>query len=152
MPKPSKPLKSYDLAKLLLIVGGYDISGFGEDGGVTLELGADRYEKTVGADGEVAVSANNDNTVIATINVMETSKAYRVLADLQRDQEDEEGALPALDFLMRDPINGDKVSDRYAVFMNKPAPSKGKKVGSREFRILLPNAAKGMTLGANNTI
>lgn len=152
MAKPSRPLKSYDLSKILLIVGGYDISGFGEDGGVTFEIPSARYEDTVGADGEVAVSANNDNRMYAVINVMETSKAYKTLADLQKDQEAEDGALPALAFLMRDPINGDEVSDRYAAFMTKPAPSKGKKVGSREFRILLPNAAKGMILGANNTI
>jgi hypothetical protein len=152
MAKPSKPLKTYDLKKNILIVGGYDISGFGEDGGISYELGADRFEPTVGADGEVTVSANNNNSMVATIKLMETSKAYKVLADLQTAQEDEEGALPALPYLHRDPINGDKVSDRFAVFLNKPAPSKGKKVGEREFRILLPNAAKEMVLGGNNTI
>ena len=49
-------LRTHDFSQFVLTVGGIIIGGFGDDGGVEFEMGADVGEDTVGADGEVTFS------------------------------------------------------------------------------------------------
>lgn len=145
---PQRPLKTYDLKSVYLIIGGYRIGGYGAEGGIEFEFGAPIGEPTIGADGAAVFSRNNDDSMTCRITVLETSKSYRDLATLMAAQR-EEAPIEALNFLMRDDINGDQVKDQYATFMERPAPSKAKKAGERVFVLFLPNAASTAQFGAS---
>jgi hypothetical protein len=142
------PLKTYDFSRVLLIVGGFEISGYGEDGGIEFEYPSDTLEHVAGADGQVTVSRTNDNRMIAHITVMETSRAYRDLATLARTQA-AQLAIGPLPFLMRCLTTGDEVPEQFAAFIQLPTPNKAKTAGERVFDILLPNAKKLAKFGSN---
>lgn len=146
-----KPVKTYDLKSVYLLVGGYRIGGFGEEGAIAFEYGADLVEPTVSADGQGTVSRSNDDSMTATVTVMETSKSYKDLAALLIAQQ-AQSPITRLEFMMKDEINGDKVSGRYAVFLNRPTPNKGKKVGEREFKLWLSNSGETAEFGASISI
>lgn len=147
----SKPLKTYDLASIFILLGGRRLGGFGEEGVIEFEFGSDIGEPTKSADGDVTFSRSNDHSMIATITLMETSKSYRDLAEMMHTQQAQE-VIESLAFLMSDEINGDKITDNYATFLTRPAPNKGKKVGERQFKLLLPNGAKDAKYGADIAI
>jgi len=86
----STPLKTYDLASVFLLIGGYQIGGFGEDGAVSFEYGKPVASAKVGGDGQAVVSRNNDYSMTATITVMESSKSYKDLFTLYSAQQEEE--------------------------------------------------------------
>lgn len=145
------PLKTYDFDRVLLIIGGFEISGYGDDGGIEYEYPSPVLEHGAGADGQVTVSRTNDNRVIAHVTVKETSKAYRDLATLAKAQAAQPSIAP-LPYLMRCVTTGDEMSDQYAAFLNVPTPSKARTAGDRVFDILLPNGRATMKLGSANLI
>lgn len=146
--------KTYNLALVQLSVGGRKIGGYGVDGGIAITWGGDLFEVAVGADGQAVASVNNDQSAIVEITVMESSKGYRDLAELQKAQLQEArvGAIGRMEVRMKDPINGDKVSEQYGVFLNRPEMSKGKTAGERVFRISCPNAGDTVDMGTGNTV
>ena len=137
--------KTYNIKAVTAILGSFPLGGgYGEDGGLEFEWDADLFEVTVGADGETAYSRTNNDNVTLTITVMESSRAYKDLATLMQAQlllVDNGAPIAPLNFSMYDPINGDSCASQYAVFLNRPAPSKSGTIGEREFRISLNNAA-----------
>lgn len=141
------PLKTYDLDKVLGTLGGYRIGGHGETGAFEFEMASDIGDHSVSADGQVTFSRNNDKRVILTITVMETSVSYKDLGVLMKAQQLQSPIEPLV-FFMQDSINGDEVEEQYATFLTRPGPSKGKKVGERQFKLLLPNAADMIAWGA----
>lgn len=140
------PAKSYDLGRVQLSVGGQRIEGFGPDAAVAYERSAPLGTITTGADGQHTFSRSNNHGMIATITCMETSLGYKKLAALQKVQASQY-PISALAYSMYDPGNGDRVVDQYAVFIEAPAPSKGAEVGTREFKIFLPNAGDNALFG-----
>lgn len=138
--------KTYDLKRVYLSIGGYQIGGYGTDGGIEFAFGSPIGEGSVGADGQGTFSRNNDPSMTCTITVMETSRSYRDLATLARNQA-AEAPIGAMPFLMRDELNGDSVSDPYAVFMEHAVPSKGRTAGERVYVLWLPNAREDATYG-----
>ena len=138
----------YDLKSVYLTIGGYEIGGYGADGGIEFANGSPVREAMVGADGHGVSSETNDKSMTCTITVMETSKSYRDLATLARNQ-DGQRPLEALSFLCRDILNGDEVSEPYAVFLEHAVPSKGKSASERVFVIWLPNGREDAKYGAS---
>jgi hypothetical protein len=132
------PLKTYDLSKVILNVNGFPVTVFDEDAAISLENGSQIGEVKVGADGAPVFSRNNDKGLICTISLLETVVAYRNLAFVMSQQQLQPFLLPC-PFIMRDLINGDQVSSIYAVFTERPLPSKSKAAGAREFKLYLPN-------------
>lgn len=145
---PQRPLKTYDLRRVYLLIGGYQIGGYGADGGIELEWAEDIGEGVVGADGLGTFSRSNNKAATVTVTVMETSQSYRDLATLMATQE-AETEISGLGFLLKDDINGDKVAEQYPVFLSRPGISKTKKAGERQFKLWLPNAAENTTFGGN---
>lgn len=140
--------KTYDLKAVYLTIGGYEIGGYGADGGIEFANGSPIGEGVVGADGQGTFSRNNDQSMTCTITVMETSRGYRDLATLARNQASQT-PIDALSFICRDVINGDEVSEPYAVFMEHAAPSKAKAAGERVFVLWLPNGREDAKYGAS---
>lgn len=138
---PLSPVKEYNFAEQNIIVDGRSLSGFDDDGTVSYEPQDDRYTHSVGADGQTTVSKVNDPRVVATLTVKESGKAYEDLAQLHARQGVNLQA-NLFSYIHRDPRNGDLIRSNQAVFLNYPSVEKAKEAGSREFTILLPNAAE----------
>jgi hypothetical protein len=132
----------YDLKAVNLMVGGFRINGAGENGLVEFEWERDIAEVTVGADGDAIVSALNSNALFADITLLESALGYTTLAaqmEIQRIASGLGGPQPAIPFFLFDTINGDSVSGGCR-FLTRPGPSKGRTVGERVFRVVLPKA------------
>lgn len=134
----------YDLALVVCTIGGVAISGYGESDAVAFEWDADLVEVTKTADGRPLYSRNNDRGCVCTITLSQTSRAYALLSGLLEAQHgDNSGLAPnvivPLPFFLLDPVTGDNVTSETAVFLNRPAPSKGKTVGEVQFRVHLPS-------------
>lgn len=141
--------RTYDLKAVDLVIGGVVIDGFGPDDAIEFEWASEIGESTVGADGSPVFSRYNDQRLMCRITLLETTQGYRNLAALMAAQAAQEAIQP-LSFLMRDRINGDEVHDRFATFMERPTPSKGRTAGTRTFRLVLPNAGASVLYGASN--
>jgi hypothetical protein len=141
------PLKSYDLKNVILIVGAVEVHGYAEDGGVSFEWSADIGEIVVGADGEAVFARNNDRHMRATISLLETSEAYRLLG-LEMQAQGALLSLVTLPFVMQCPSTGDSVTSGYVAFTKRPALSKSKGPSVREFELFLANPV--VTYGALN--
>jgi hypothetical protein len=140
----------YNFKTNLLLIGGFKIGGFGDDGGIEYEFGDDIHRHVSTADGQTVVSRVNDARLIVTVTLKETSAGYRRLAQLLKQQLANPLGLAPLPFVHRDPINGDLVTSSHAVFLNHPSPSKARDAGEREFQILLPYAAFDVQFGSLN--
>lgn len=143
----------YNLKANTLVIGGVVVSGFGDDGGIEYENNSELVELSMGADGDPTFSELNDDTLIATITLKESSPSYRALAELLKTQlttRRTTGTIDPLAYLHRDPVNGDIVQCFEAVFMSRPTPSKGRTAGDREFKIALPHAAADALYGSKN--
>jgi len=131
-------LKTYDFKLVTLIIGGITVTGYDEDGGISIEPNSEHAEASPGADGQYTISRTNDKGYTVTITLRETSRGYALLSRLKTAQD----ALPAIaaqPFLMIDPISGERVSDEWSAFLTAPTIEKVKIASAREFKLLLPS-------------
>ncbi len=144
--------KAWNFGSMVLNIGGVNVTAYGEDGGVEFEQGADLWEKTVGADGQVTYSFVNDDSVEGTITVMATSPAVLTLNAIiavQIASVSVGGPIPPTPFTMFNPSTGDTVTAPFCVLMNRPNLSAPRSVPTREFRVSLVGAIQvgGITNG-----
>jgi hypothetical protein len=145
--------KSYDLSKVILVVGGVPIGGYGEDGGIEIEPIAPIHEVSVGADGLTVASKTNNTDARASITLSEMSAGYLALAALMKLQElNPLPVLIPLPFLLVDPSNGDQISSAFVIFLDRPTITKNRTAGQRVFTLHLPGAAISATYGVANVI
>lgn len=143
-------LKTYDFKQgNILVIGGVEVGGYDEDGSITYEFPSELYERKNGADGQTTVSRLNDDDVLCTVTLLESSPAYKQLALLMNFQLNQNPIIP-LPFVHVDINNGDEIVSAYTVFMTRPTPTKGRTVGTREFQVLLPNVARDIGFGTLN--
>ena len=83
---------------------------------------------------------------------MESSRSYRDLGALLKEQLNVEGSIPPLQVQMSDITNGDEIFASFGVFTAWPEMSKRSTVGTRVFRMYLPDAMKNAEFGINNLI
>ncbi len=129
---------TYDANAVICTTDDLRIQGFAPDSMIEYER-LSEAEVTVGADGFAAVSKASSRALVATLTLLETSPGYRILADFWTEQENTVGPFTVRPFYMEDIINGDIVSDPQAVIIQGPVMSKGARVGTREFKIFLPD-------------
>jgi len=145
--------KHYDLSKVILVVGGIPITGYGDDGGIEVEPLAPMHEVSVGADGLTVASKTNNTDGVATITLSEASLGYAALAGLMQAQDI--SPVPAqlpLPFLLTDPVNGDVITSAFAIFLNRPTITKGRTAGERVFTLHLPGAFRTASFGVANVV
>jgi hypothetical protein len=145
--------KRYDLKAVDLIIAGLRITGFGENAAIEFEEERDLGEITVGADGAAIFSSLNSKTLFVTITLLESTVGYTTLAGIMQAQiANHDLGLPTLPiaFLMTDRLNGDSVASVDTFFVQRPVASKGRTVGERVFRLVLPDANR--TYGILNVI
>jgi hypothetical protein len=145
--------KTYDLAKVILVVGGVPITGYGEDGGIEIEFTGPIHEVTEGADGLTVASKTNLTDAVATITLSEKAAGYLALATAMRLQEqDPSPVLLPVPFLLTDPSNGDVTSAAFTIFMARPTITKNRLAGERVFTMHLAGVAVTQIYGAANII
>lgn len=148
-----RPAFTYNFAAIQCIVGGVALSNFGTDGGISFEYPSQLMESELSADGYVTYSGNNDERVRVTITLLETSGAIPLVEALIKTQVNAVFAgspLTPVPFYMSDPATGDHVVSEYVVFLQEPAPSKTKGIGTREYILELPYARFTGAKGALN--
>lgn len=132
------PAKSYDLTRVSLIIGGYNISGYGEGGAVSVEPLSPARESSVGQDGQPTYARTNDFRAKATITVRQNSRAHRDLHALQVAQD--LAPVPADSaFLLISADTGERISDSQAVFMERPTIAFQRAPQDRVYILELPN-------------
>lgn len=73
---------TYDPKKVTVAVGGRAVTGFANDGIITITHNEDRTTPSVGAQGDVAYSENANNTGNAALTLMSTSASLGYLRDI----------------------------------------------------------------------
>ena len=68
--------RSWDLKRVYLVIGAFEITGFGPDDAMSISPESDKIEHEAGADGEVTASRSNDRRHVVTINVMQTGAGF----------------------------------------------------------------------------
>ena len=81
-------IKTYDHKDLQVIVGNIIVGGYAPGTVVKIDYNADLYNQVIGADGEGARSATNDDSATIEITLLQTSEtndAFNALMLLDRD-------------------------------------------------------------------
>jgi hypothetical protein len=143
--------KTYNLKAVVLTIGGVGISGYGATDAIGFEWLADIHERFVSADGKSVFVPTNDRALDVTVTVHQRSRAYLLLQDLLRTQTGEiigvpMSVIPPCAFYLLDRSNGETIVSPDAVFMSRPAPSKGKTLGEVAFRLCLPEPMIGSAI------
>lgn len=87
--------KTFDPKKFIITFGAVAIVGFADGPFITVTPAADRFSKTVGADGEVGRNKSNNNTHEVTITLLQTSVSNDYLSTILRaDKLANAGKLP----------------------------------------------------------
>jgi len=136
-------VKTYDLKNVVCTVSGVPISGYGETDAVGIEWASEIVEGKPTADGQYVYSRLNDRGMTVTLTISQKSLAYPILFGLIETQHgDNLGIHPTfilpLPFMLIDPSNGESISG-VAVMLSRPASSKGKTVGTVQFKLHLGN-------------
>ena len=72
-------LTTYDPKSVILIVGGYQITGFTEGTGISVNREANLIDKKVGINGKFSLSKNRNDTGTMTVSLQATSEDNAVI-------------------------------------------------------------------------
>lgn len=140
----------YNLAAVQCTIGDFRVTGWAPDDAINLAPKSDLWESEASADGShVSRSRVNDPRWDATLKVRRGTAAYRLLVEALQEQltAADSGAVPALPFQVYDPISGDKIVERAALFMRYPDLPFSKSASDAEFTLELSKPT--ITAGAN---
>ena len=151
----SNIVAAFNFNNVIVSLGPVRLGNFGEDGGVTFEYPSEAVNHKVSADGRVTVSKMNDDRMIATVTLMQTSPSNAAMWGSWRAQEAAfaQGLpIPGLPFNVANIRTGDTVNAGQAIILQPPAPDQGQEAGEYEWQILLPYAKRSLVLGILNGI
>lgn len=130
--------KSYNFSEVVLTIGGFRIGGYDEDGGVEVSFTGDDASMSQGADGETTINQLPEAPAEVTVTLKETSVSNGVMGGL-REAQRAAAAGYVLPFLLTDAATGETVASAECAFANRPAVTKNKEAGSREWKLFLPH-------------
>lgn len=134
---------AYNFANVIVSIGGYALSEYGAEGGITFERMAEQIEDRVSADGIVGLTRLNDPRQTATINLMTISAAYKHLFNLAKGQAlamDLGLPIVPLPFSFYDPATKRLLTSPHTIFKAIPPFVAEKTESEAEFTILIPYA------------
>jgi len=135
----SEQLYNYSPAANVLTVGRARIEGFGPDDAVSIEPGEDSSTTQVGLDGQVTRTVITNPTAIATITLMQTSRANRVLEALVKLQVDGANGADVGAFYYKDAGTGEEHTAEQCYVERRPDFGYKREAGTREWRVRLVN-------------
>jgi len=136
-------MKSYNFGRVQMMVGGFRIQGFGDDGGISFEAAQDQITASTGADGEATISRSNDLSGTLTITLKETSGSNQVLEDFLTLQRFGTGITYNVPVLMEDVSTGEFVTSLQSAVMGWPTRTKTREASEREWKLYLPRFESG---------
>lgn len=89
-------MKTYDPKDVIVTFGGVSLSGFADGTFISVTASMERFQKVVGADGEVARGRSNDDTHEVTITLMQTSPSNDDLAAIAKSDRQSNDGVRAL--------------------------------------------------------
>lgn len=95
-------ITTYDPKSVILIVGGYQITGFTEGTGIAVNREANLIDKKVGINGKFSLSKNRNDTGTMTVSLQATSEDNAVIEGWVFAAK-QEGAPAILPILLNDP-------------------------------------------------
>lgn len=124
-------VKTYDPAKLSIIIAGFAIEGFADGTFIVCERNNQSFNAVTGADGEGARAKSNDSSGTITITLLQTSKSNEVLSALAlADEVSGDGVGP---FMAKDQL-GNTVIAAGSAWVQKPANAEfGREIANREW-------------------
>jgi hypothetical protein len=130
-------LYNYSPAANVLTIGRSRVEGFGPDDALSIEPGDDSSTTQVGLDGQVTRTVITNPTGIATVSLMQTSRANRVLEALLALQNDGANGSDVAAFYYKDAASGEEHTAEQCFIERRPDYTFGKEAGVREWRIRL---------------
>lgn len=124
-------LKTYDPAKVSVIVGGHIVEGYADGEFVTATRNSDTFSRQGGASGEQTRAKSNDRSGTFTITLMQSSVSNAVMQGFALA--DEVGNAGLVPVLIKD-SNGSELATAEQAWIQKPS-DKGfaKEVGDRQW-------------------
>ncbi len=133
-------LNTYNLKNVSVQIGGVALSGFGENDAVSIDAAEEIWTTSVGADGEVVRSKNNNATGTITITCMQTSGVNEICENIRLlDEAADQTGLFLLPIIIFDEHRNETISSEQCWLMSHPTRSFGKRVAEREFVFAAPN-------------
>ena len=111
-------LKTYDPAKVSVIVGGHIVQGFADGEFVSAARNNDTFSRVGGADGEQTRAKSNDRSGTITITLMQSSNSNGVLQGFASADEVSNGGLVPV--LIKD-SNGNELVIATKAWVQKPS-------------------------------
>lgn len=139
-------IKTYDPKEVQVILGGVPMSGLPDGTAVSLEWDDDAFTKTVGIDGEVSRSKNNNKCATLKFTLAQTSKSNDILSAFAiADEASNSGVAP---FMLKETGSGSTlVAAEAAWIQGWPTVVYAKGIEGREWTIAL--AQCGRFVGGN---
>lgn len=126
-------IKTYNPKEVTIALGNHIVSGYAEDGFITIDPNGDGVTKKVGCDGEIVRSVSPDDTYVVKIVLLQTSESNRYLqARLNEDRKTGDGMFP---ILIKDLKGGMVFSSDAAWPIKSASRGFGKESSNREWEI-----------------
>lgn len=116
-----------------IIYGARDITGLAEDG-VSIAFNGEGYTQTVGAQGEVSLNLDANESATVTINLLSTSDSNDYLSNLY--QLGRNGGTKEYPLILRDQNGNTLYTSSDAVIKRIPDTTKGKETGTNPWEII----------------
>lgn len=129
--------RTYNPKEIIIIVGGFQLSGYADGAFVTVERKEDMFNLQIGADGEGVRSKSNNQSGSINIKLLQSSASNEILSSFAKlDELSNAGTFP---ILVKD-TSGTSLYSAESAWIKKIAPSEfGKEAGSREWEIETDN-------------
>jgi len=126
-----------DPAEFTITYGTHTIQGYADGTYIGIVYNANTFEAMKGADGEAARVITNDNSVLITVTLIQTSQSNTVLSGLSNiDRKTGAGALP---FFVKD-NSGDTAGGGSIAWVQKdPDVTNSKSIESRAWQFYVPH-------------
>ncbi|HCU25438.1 MAG TPA: DUF3277 domain-containing protein [Deltaproteobacteria bacterium] len=125
--------KTYDPKQIVLIVGGFQLSGYADGTFVNVDRNEDMYTLQIGADGEGVRSKSNNRSGTVTFSLLQSSASNEILSAFAKaDELSNSGVFP---LLIKD-TSGTSIYAAEMAWIKKIASSEfGNEAGAREWAI-----------------
>lgn len=126
-------ISTYNPKEVIVTLGTHIVSGYADDGFVSIDANGDGVTKKVGCDGEIVRSVSPDDTYVIKLSLLQTSPANSFLQQkLALDRKTGDGMFPVL---IKD-LKGGLVFSTDAAWPAKAASrGYGKEAGNREWEL-----------------
>jgi hypothetical protein len=139
LPKAGKGLYTFDPAKVSVIIGGVEMSGFGEGTFVEISLDGDDWDLISGADGDVVRAKKQNRTSTLSLTLLQSSHCNDILSAWRIiDRATLSGAVASL---IRDKSGRTVISAAYSFIMQAPTVSFSDGIETRTWNITMIDAS-----------